>query len=69
MKKTFILSALLFAGTFAHAESKWTCYRYVGGEPTGGVVYVYASNKEEATRKALEKYKQLGYRVDSVNCK
>ena len=68
-KRLMLLTALIFGGTFAQAESKWTCYRYVGGEPTGGSVYVYASSKDEATRKALEKYKKLGYRVDSVNCR
>jgi len=70
MKKVMLLvGAMLLVSTFAQAESKWTCYRYVGGEPTGGVVYVYASSKSEATQKALEKYKKLGYRVDSVNCR
>jgi hypothetical protein len=69
MKKILIFSILLFAGGFAQAESKWTCYRYVDGKPTGGTVSVYASSKEEATRKALEKYKKLGYRIDSVNCR
>jgi hypothetical protein len=69
MKQILIVCSLLLSGTFAHAESKWTCYRYVDGKPTGGTVSVYASSKEEAARKALEKYKKLGYRIDSVDCK
>lgn len=52
------------------ASSKWTCYRYVDGKPTGGVVYVYADSKSEATLKALEKYREeLHLNVDSVECK
>jgi len=56
-------------GQYAQAEMKWTCYRYVDGQPTGGTVTVYADSKSEATEKALKKYEKLGYRTDSVNCK
>ena len=68
MKKSILLISVLAVG--AMASTKWTCYRYVDGKPTGGVVYVYANSKDEATKKALYKYrKELKYRVDSVNCK
>ncbi len=67
MKK--IIIGMLVLGSLVMASSKWTCYRYVNGSPTGGVVYVYANSKIEATKKALDKYKKLNYRVDSVNCK
>ncbi len=68
MKK--IVLGVLVLGGMLMASSKWTCYRYVNGSPTGGVVYVYANSKAEATKKALDKYiNKLHYRVDSVNCK
>ena len=67
--KKIILALAIFA-TSLIASTKWTCYRYVDGKPTGGVVYVYANSKDEATKKALYKYrKELKYRVDYVDCK
>jgi len=70
MKKGVFLVLVLFSGgSFAQADSKWTCYRYVNGEPTGGVVYVYASDKEDANHKAMDKYQKMHYRIDSVNCR
>ncbi len=68
MKKSIFV--MLILATALMASAKWTCYRYVDGKPTGGVVYVYADSKSEATQKALKKYRdELHYRVDSVNCK
>ena len=67
--KKFILAMAVLA-TSLMASSKWTCYRYVDGKPTGGVVYVYANSKDEATKKAMKKYRdELRYRVDYVKCK
>ena len=65
MKKILVLVA---AFGFLNA-STWTCYRYVNGSPTGGFVKVSASSKQEAQQKAYEKYKKLGYKFDSINCK
>jgi len=67
MKKLILFAILPTIGIYA--SSTWTCYRYVDGSPTGGFVKVTADSKQEATQKAIEKYKKLGYRFDSVNCK
>lgn len=67
MKKIVLAMMILASGLMA--SSKWTCYRYVYGKPTGGVVYVYADSKIEATDKAMKKYHKLKYRIDSVDCK
>jgi len=70
MKKLVIMGlASITMATFANASMTWTCYRYVDGGPTGGFVKVSADNKEEATKKATEKYKNLKYRFDYVKCK
>ena len=68
MGKSFFCMLLLVGS--ALASSKWTCYRYVDGKPTGGVVYVYADSKNEAVSKDLKKYREeLHLSVDSVECK
>lgn len=51
----------------AHAKY-YECFRYVGGSPTGTWIKVQASSKSEASSKAYDKFKDLGGRVDSVNC-
>ena len=66
--KRIVVSLFVLGSAFASA-STWTCYRYVDGKPTGGFVKVQASGEQEAVRKALAKYKDLGYRTDSVHCK
>ena len=68
MKK--LMLGVLFVGfSFANASMSWTCYRLVSKEPTGGFVKVTADTKQEATKKAIEKYKKLRYNFDGVNCK
>ena len=69
MKKSVIVF-LVLAGLSgaARAGLKYECGRYVNGEYQGFIT-VTADNKQEAERKAYEKYKQLGLRVDYVNCK
>jgi hypothetical protein len=66
MKKIILVLTVLSSFTFA---AEWVCYRYVAGKPTGGFIKVTAETKQEANKKALEKYKKLGYKIDSVNCK
>jgi hypothetical protein len=65
--KKIILAGVVFS-TFSFA-TEWVCYRYVNGEPTGGFIKVTAQSKQEAHKKAMTKYKDLGYKIDSVNCK
>ena len=67
MKKiSFILILLgLVSNVFA---SKYICYRYVDGQPTGGFVKIYTDSQSKAEKKALEKYKDLGYTVNYVKC-
>ena len=68
MKKVAILISIVTLISL-NASMTWTCYRYVDGGPTGGFVKVSANSKSEAVKKALEKYKKLGYRFDYVKCK
>jgi len=67
--RKLMLGVLIAGFGFANASMSWTCYRLVNGEPTGGFVKVMADTKQEATKKAIEKYKKLGYNFDGVNCK
>ncbi len=66
--KRIAISLFILGSAFASA-STWTCYRYVDSKPTGGYVKVQAQSEQEAIRKALRKYEDLGYRTDSVHCK
>lgn len=68
MKKiSFILILLgLVSNVFA---SKYICYRYIDGQPTGSFVKIYTDSEYKAEKKAVEKYKDLGYNVDYVKCK
>ena len=68
MKKLLLVTVLL-VGVMSMANAKtYECYRYVNGSPTGTWVKVKASSKDEATSKAMAKFKDLGGRVDSANC-
>lgn len=51
----------------AYADS-FKCYRIVDGEYTGGHITVQANSKDEAHIVAMNEYKNMGYRVDSVKC-
>ena len=69
MKKSVIVF-LVLAGLSdaAQAALGYECSRYVNGEYKG-FIKVVADNKQEAERKAYEKYKELRLRVDYVKCK
>jgi len=58
---------LLTASAIAQ-EKRYQCHRYVNDSPTGGWIHVRASSKEEATVKAMARFRELGGRVDSANC-
>ena len=69
MKKSAIVF-LVLAGLSGAAQAtlKYECSRYVNGEYQGFIT-VTADNKQEAERKAYEKYKKLRLKVDYVKCK
>lgn len=69
MKKTLIALAMLSAASASYADRNYECYRYVDGKPAGGYVNVTASSKSDAETKAYQKYKDMGKKVHSVNCK
>jgi len=69
MKKFLLVVGVIGVTNLLMASSTWTCYRYLSGEPTGGFVKISADSKQEAEQKAYDKYKELGYNFDSVNCK
>ena len=67
--KKLLLGSLLLVGFVSVSQAKYyECYRYVGGSPTGTWIKVKASSKSEASNKAYNRFKELGGRVDSVNC-
>ena len=67
--KKLLLATVLLAGLVSMASAKtYKCYRYVGGSPVGNWVKVKASSKDEATVKAMAKFKDLGVKADSANC-
>ncbi len=69
MKKIFIAGAVVFVFTVvAFAASKYECYRYVNGHPTGGWISVTANSKKEAEAKAYARFKELGGRIDYCKC-
>ena len=68
MKHVLRAGLILAATTSASLAGSYQCYRYVNGKPTGTHVTVQAASKAEAAAKALAKMRQLGGRVDSVNC-
>ena len=47
---------------------KYECSRYVNGEYQGFIT-VTADNRQEAERKAYEKYRKLRLRADYVKCR
>ena len=47
----------------------YKCWRYVKGKPSGTWVKVKADSKTEAEGNAYAKFKALGKKVDSVNCR
>lgn len=53
--------------TPAFADS-FTCYRFVDGKPAGGYIAAPVSSKDEAARKAVQEYKDMGKQVDYVEC-
>lgn len=69
MKKSVIVF-LVLAGLSgaARASLKYECSRYVNGEYQGFIT-VTADNRQEAERKAYEKYRKLRLRVDYVKCR
>jgi hypothetical protein len=67
MKKWYGL--LIIVISYASADMKYECNRYVNGE-CKGFTYVVAKNKAEAEHKALIKFKDnLSKKVDYVKCK
>ena len=69
MKKMLPAFALVLLAGSAYADRTYECSRYVDGKSTGGHVDVKASSKSEAEAKAMAKYRDMGMKVDSVNCK
>lgn len=70
MKKLLIATSLIFLfsiGT-AFAVLKYQCYSYKNGKPDK-MVHVTADNKEQAVQLACEKFKKLGIKYESVQCK
>lgn len=72
MKKSVIVFLVLagLAGLSGAAQAglKYECSRYLNGEYQGYIT-VIANNKQEAERKAYEKYRELRLKVDYVRCK
>ena len=75
MKKSVIVFLVLaglagLAGLSGAAQAglKYECSRYLNGEYQGYITVV-ANNKQEAERKAYEKYRELRLKVDYVRCK
>ena len=68
MKKSVIVFLVLAGLSGAAQALEYECSRYVNGEYQG-FIKVSANNKQEAERKAYEKYRQLRLKVDYVNCK
>lgn len=67
--KKLLIGALFFITMSTLASAKYyECYRYVGGSPTGTWLKIQASSESEASSKAYKRFKELGGRVDSVNC-
>lgn len=68
--KKSVIVFLVLAGLSGAAQAglSYECSRYVNGEYKG-FIKVIADNKQEAERKAYEKYKKLRLRVDYVKCK
>lgn len=67
MKKLIACCVFITLTNSAYADS-FKCYRIVGGEYTGGHITVQANSKDEAHIVAMNEYKNMGYRVDSVKC-
>jgi len=70
MKKiTLGLVALATFSSMSNASMKYECSRYAGGDYKG-FIKVVANNKDEAEKKAYEKYKnELKLKIDYVKCK
>ena len=73
MKKSVIVFLALagLSGLSGAAQAlalSYECSRYANGEYQG-FIKVSADNKQEAERKAYEKYKKLRLKVDYVKCK
>ena len=68
MKKLLLGSALLMALVSLSEAKYYECFRYVDGHPTGTWLKIQASSTSEAESKAYDRFKELGGRVDSVNC-
>ena len=67
--RKLLLGLVLVMGLVSASNAKtYKCYRYVNGSPTGTWIKVQASDKSEASSKAYDRFKELGGRVDSVNC-
>ena len=67
--KKLLLGSMLLIGLVSVSQAKYyQCYRYVNDSPTGTWIKVQASSKSEASSKAYNRFKELGGRVDSVNC-
>lgn len=66
--KTMMAVAVLSASFPSFASMRYSCHRYVGGE-WQDATYVSANSKNEAEAKALQKYHDMGYKVDYVECK
>ena len=67
MKKIVLALALMMMTSASYASS-YECYRYVNGSPTGTWIKIQASSKSDAESKAYARFKELGGKVDSVNC-
>ncbi|RUM59368.1 MAG: hypothetical protein DSY59_04570 [Persephonella sp.] len=65
---SLFFSISIFSFSLAEDLKTWKCHRYLNGEPTGGFVKVKAKTKEEAEKKAIKKYKEIGYKIDGVKC-
>ena len=69
MKKSAIVF-LVLAGLSGAAQAglSYECSRYLNGEYKG-FIKVTADNKQEAERKAYQKYRELRLKVDYVRCR
>lgn len=67
MKQVLALTILMMMASASYART-YKCYRHFNGHSAGTWVKVKADSKSEAEYKAYSKFKELGVRVDSVNC-
>ena len=65
-KMCFVVLLVMSSSSFA--SMSYECWRYVKEEPQGYVI-VLANSKSEAEKKAYQKFKNIGKKVEYIKCK